>query len=137
MLALSFSLSGIGNCSVSGCALSLVSFYCRSSVKLECREASELSIRFSDTAAAKISKSLWWSIGSRFSCGPLLLDCSILVPLFRSLDHDMVASVSFFFACRVFDLSIVVAAISCPVVLALVVLLVSGWVTRTLFGSWI
>ncbi|CAN6843571.1 unnamed protein product [Brassica oleracea] len=118
MLALSFSLSGIGNCSVSGCALSLVSFYCRSSVKLECREASELSIRFSDTAAAKISKSLWWSIGSRFSCGPLLLDCSILVPL-------------------VFDLSIVVAAISCPVVLALVVLLVSGWVTRTLFGSWI
>ncbi|CAF2138738.1 unnamed protein product [Brassica rapa subsp. trilocularis] len=29
MLALSFSLSGMGNCSVSGCAFSLVSFYCR------------------------------------------------------------------------------------------------------------
>ncbi|KAG5409662.1 hypothetical protein IGI04_005981, partial [Brassica rapa subsp. trilocularis] len=77
MLALSFSLSGMGNCSVS--------------VKLECWEASELSIRFSDTTAAKISMSLWWSIGSRFSCGPLPLDRSIPVLLFRSLDHDMVA----------------------------------------------
>lgn len=96
MLAPSFSLSSIGNCSVSSCALSLISFYCRSSVKLECREASELSIWFSDTAAAKISESLWWSIGSRFSCGPLLLDRSIPVPLFRLLDHDMVASVFFF-----------------------------------------
>ncbi|KAG2281127.1 hypothetical protein Bca52824_052347 [Brassica carinata] len=38
---------------------------------------------------------------------------------------------------RVVDLSIVVEAIACPVVLALVVLVVSGWVTRTLFGSWI
>lgn len=93
MLALSFLLYGFGNCYVSGCALSLVSFYCRSSVKLECREASELYIRFSNTAAIKIFVSLWCSIGSRFFCGPLPLDRIIPVPLFWSLDHDMVASV--------------------------------------------
>ncbi|KAG5379178.1 hypothetical protein IGI04_027020, partial [Brassica rapa subsp. trilocularis] len=66
----------------------------RSSVKLECREASELYIRFSNTAAIKIFVSLWCSIGSRFFCGPLPLDRIIPVPLFWSLDHDMVASIS-------------------------------------------
>ncbi|WZZ04521.1 hypothetical protein YC2023_090442 [Brassica napus] len=118
MLALSFLLYGFGNCYVSGCALSLVSFYCRSSVKLECREASELYIRFSNTAAIKIFVSLWCSIGSRFFCGPLPLDRIIPVPL-------------------IVDLSIVIVAISCPVVLALVVFVMSGWIARTLFGSWI
>ncbi|KAH0918329.1 LOW QUALITY PROTEIN: hypothetical protein HID58_025989 [Brassica napus] len=135
MLALSFLLYGFGNCYVSGCALSLVSFYCRSSVKLECREASELYIRFSNTAAIKIFVSLWCSIGSRFFCGPLPLDRIIPVPLFWSLDHDMLRS--FLFACRIVDLSIVIVAISCPVVLALVVFVMSGWIARTLFGSWI